>query len=442
MLSPTETSLCETIAARSSGLRDQLAEHVGIPTGHNHTPGLDRYRELVTSRLRAIGAAVELLPGQPRPAWLRVGPPATTAAAPVVRANGAAGGGEGSAGREGLGGAPAHFPAKPEAPIPPTAVCRREVPGKPRILIVGHLDTVFDPAGPFQAMAVSPDGRTATGPGVVDMKGGILIALTALEALAERGVEVNWTFALNSDEETGSFHSEQALHDLAKSHDVGLVLEPALPDGSLVIERKGSGQFMIEVFGKSAHVGREFNKGVSAVYALGAVLTNLAGMSDVQRGVTVNVGPIIGGNATNVVPDHAAAWGNVRYQGRETADELARRLDALATAEDSLPRIVVRRTFNRPAKPQTPGVRRLALAARAAAESLGQKLPFASTGGVCDGNILQNAGLPTIDTLGVRGGGLHTHQEWIELASLLERAQLFAILLSRLTDGTAYQGTD
>lgn len=431
MLSPTETSLCETIAARSSGLRDQLAEHVAIPTGHNHAPGLDRYREIVTSRLRALGTAVEMVPGQPRPAWLRVGP--------VAGANGAAGGGVGSGGS---GGAQAQSPAKPDAPIPPTAVCRHEAPGKPSILIVGHLDTVFDPAGPFHTMTVSSDGLTATGPGVVDMKGGILIALTALEALAEHAVEVNWTFALNSDEETGSFHSEQALHDLAKSHDVGLVLEPALPDGSLVIERKGSGQFMIEVMGKSAHVGREFDKGVSAVYALGAVLTNLAGMSDVQRGVTVNVGPIIGGNATNVVPDHAAAWGNVRYQGRETADELARRLDALATSGDSLPRITVRRTFNRPAKPQTPGVRRLALAARAAAESLGQKLPFASTGGVCDGNILQNAGLPTIDTLGVRGGGLHTHQEWIELASLVERAQLFALLLSRLTDGAAYQSTD
>jgi glutamate carboxypeptidase len=112
-------------------------------------------------------------------------------------------------------------------------------------------------------------------------------------------------------------------------------------------------------------------------------------------------------------------------------------MDAIATAGDAMPAIVVERSFNRPAKPETPEVRRLAEAAREAAESLGQQLPFSATGGVCDGNVLQDAGLPTIDTLGVRGGDLHRETEWIDLSSLVERSQLLAVLLMRLADGRA-----
>ena len=141
--------------------------------------------------------------------------------------------------------------------------------------------------------------------------------------------------------------------------------------------------------------------------------------------------------ATNVVPDRARAWGNVRFPSPQIADELAEGLDALATppTSESLPRVTVHRSFNRPAKPLTPATRALAEAAWSVAESLGQRLPFGKTGGVCDGNILQDAGLPTIDTLGVRGGGLHTPQEWIEIASLVERCQLLAVLIARIAAG-------
>jgi glutamate carboxypeptidase len=148
-----------------------------------------------------------------------------------------------------------------------------------------------------------------------------------------------------------------------------------------------------------------------------------------------NIGPLRGGVATNAVPDSAAAWGNVRFPDRAAADEMGAMLDALQTEPDAMPGVSVRRSFNRPAKPLTPATEALALRARGAAEDLGMALPFEKTGGVCDGNIMQDAGLPTIDTVGVRGGGLHTPEEWIDLTSLVERCQMLAILVARLSAG-------
>ncbi len=392
----TESTICRTIAARAEEMRADLAAYVAIPTGHNHTPGLDELRAILTSRLEALGARTELVAGDPRPEWL--------------------------------------LNTDPQDTIPPAAVCRRDAGGAPRLLLVGHIDTVFHPSDPFNRMVVSADGSTATGPGVVDMKGGLLVAIVALEALAEAGIEASWTFVLNSDEETGTFFSHRLLEREASRHDFGLVFEPALPDGSLAIQRKGSAQFMLEARGRSAHAGRDFEKGVSAVYALARALSRVEGLCDLERGVTLNVGPLEGGAATNAVPDVARAWGNARFPDDAAARDLERALDALCTVGEGLPRIVVRHSFNRPAKPCTPEVESLAGLAREIAASLGRELPFASTGGVCDGNILQHAGLPTLDTLGVRGGGLHTADEWIDLSSLVERAQLIARLIARLSE--------
>ena len=226
--------------------------------------------------------------------------------------------------------------------------------------------------------------------------------------------------------------SGHILHELAKDHDVGIAVEPALADGSLAVERVGSGQFRVEVHGKAAHAGREFEQGVSAVTALGEILGQLAGMARPSEGRIVNVGPLTGGAVTNAVPDQAAAWGNMRFRDTATGQDLVAELEGLARDGD-LPNVHIDYIMNRPAKPLTPDVERLAGLARDVAESLGQTLPFASTAGVCDGNILQDAGLPTLDTLGVRGGHLHRPDEFIELASLVERSQLLAVLLRRVS---------
>ncbi|MBZ0173131.1 MAG: M20/M25/M40 family metallo-hydrolase, partial [Phycisphaerales bacterium] len=367
----------------------------GTPTGKGHRPGLDETRERLTARLAALGAEVETHPGRSKPDWL-------------------------------IGAAPDSGP-------PPTAVCRRLRAGSPRVLIAGHLDTVHDPESDFRALTISPDGETATGPGCVDMKGGLVIAVAALEALEDAGADASWTFYLNSDEETGTYHSRETLEDESRGHDWGLALEPALPGGELAIERMGAGQFMVECRGKSAHVGRAFTEGVSAVNKLAECLVAISKMPDPEHGKILNVGPLQGGPVVNAVPDLARAWGNVRYPTPAVGDEIGAMLDALATGPDAMPAVSVFRSFNRPAKPMLPETEALGLRARGVAEALGQRLPFINTGGVCDGNIMQNAGLPTIDTLGVRGGGLHTPDEWIELPSLVERCQLLAVLVHRLS---------
>lgn len=373
-----------------------LRLHVGIRTGKGHVAGLEETRQRLTDRLNALGATTTLVPGDRKPDWL----------------DGA------------------------DQPVPPTAVCERLGGAKTgRVLIAGHLDTVHDPGSPFNELTIAPDGKTATGPGCVDMKGGLVIAVTALEALEACGVPAAWTFTLNSDEETGTYNSEKALRSEAAKHDYGLALEPALPGGELAIERMGSGQFKFECFGKAAHVGRAFAEGVSAVNALAERIVAMGAMPDAAKGKILNIGPLVGGPVTNAVPDYAAAWGNVRFPNQAVAKELAAQLEALTTGPDAMPRAVIHHSFNRPAKPLIPETERLGLKAREVAEALGQSLPFAKTGGVCDGNILQDAGLPTIDTLGVRGGGLHTPDEWIELDSLVERCQLLAILIARLSAG-------
>ncbi|MBL8963216.1 MAG: M20/M25/M40 family metallo-hydrolase [Phycisphaeraceae bacterium] len=397
-LNNDERRLAALIATWRDRLVDDLRLFVGIPTGLDHRAGLDRMRSLLCQRLTRLGATVETIPAGSRPTWLHGSPVA------------------------GMG--------------PPTAIARRwsPRPGATRILLSGHLDTVHDPDPdhPFRELVIAPDGRTATGPGCVDMKGGLVIACAALEALHECGMDACWSFILNSDEETGSYWSEGALRSAAREHQVGLVFEPALPDGSLVTRRPGSGQFMVEARGRSAHVGRDFASGVSAVNALAGAVLRLSEFVDLASGRIVNVGPVVGGHATNVVPDLARAWGNVRFPDAAAGEDLERMIRSVETPEISCPSIRIETSFNRPAKEATPAVMALAEAARSVAHDLGQSMTFGSTGGVCDGNILQAEGLPVIDTLGVRGGGLHTPQEWIDLSSLVDRCALTAILMARL----------
>ncbi|MBY0111787.1 MAG: M20/M25/M40 family metallo-hydrolase [Phycisphaerales bacterium] len=397
-LDATEQRLAAALAARRDALLADLRTHVNLPTGGSHAPAMDESVRLLTDRLTALGASTRSVVGPNPPSWLS--PDAATRAPRRV------------------------------------VVCSRpNTKARCRVLVSGHVDTVHEPDSPFRSLAVAPDGKTATGPGCVDMKGGLVIAVHALETLQEVGVDASWSFVLSTDEETGSFAADATLREEAAKHDVGLALEPATPEGGLVVERPGSGQFMIEAAGKAAHVGRDFKSGVNAIVAVARTVAPIQSLAKPDEGLIVNVGVIEGGTATNVVPDHARAYGNIRCTTPEIGRRAMAEIEAIVSGGTVPPgaSLTFSSTLNRPAKPATPKVMALAGLAKAAAEDLGQSLPFSKTGGVCEGNNLQDAGLPTIDTLGVRGGGLHTPQEWIELASLVERSQLLAILIARLS---------
>lgn len=400
-MSDLERDVCRRIGSMHRRMVDELTAWVAIPTGRGNSHGLHAQRALLAHRLRALGAVTRDIRCDPRPAW--IDPPWSPAGA---------------------------------ASEVDVLVGEHEGPG-PRLLLCGHFDTVHDPFGTFRELRDIGGGR-ASGPGAADMKGGLVVAFAALDALRQAGVPLAWTFALVPDEETGSYGSAQALRSLAAGHAAGLVFEPAGEGGSLVVERMGAGQFMIEAFGRPAHAGRDYARGVSAVRPLARAVLQAEALSDPGAGRIVNVGPLQGGAATNIVPEHACAWGNLRFSSPEDEAALAAGLDAVAVGADGeVPRVRVRRVAGRPAKPRTPGTDRLAEVARAASGDLGRALPFGSTGGVCDGNNLQAAGLPTIDTLGVRGGNLHREDEWVDLDGLVDRAQLAALVMLRTAAGAA-----
>jgi glutamate carboxypeptidase len=405
-LDSIERDLLDALARRADRMYGEIAEAVAIPTGGAHQPGLDELRGRFCERLARLGATVTLHAGDPRPEWLTL---------PHER------GGEASA-----------------VAVPPVAIASRIDRGSaasgPRVLLAGHIDTVHDPFGPFQTLT-RESATIARGPGAVDMKGGIILAMNALEVLEERGVALRFSFLLNSDEETGSFHSARTIEDAGRVHDLGIALEPAGEGGSLIVERMGSGHFRIDCTGRTAHAGRDFTKGISAVVALAKTIVATSEASDPAAGRIVNVGPLEGGLVSNAVPASASAWGNVRFADPAAMNELARRFAALNTAANELPGVAIRTAFARPAKPMTPAVEAFARGVREVAEQLGQKLPFGKTGGVCDGNILQSVGLPTLDTLGIRGGNLHRLDEYIEIPSIVERAQLLALVLKRIAEG-------
>lgn len=394
-----ERAIAARLSARQAAMERDLAEFVAIPTGTGHEPGLALLRGAFRARLAALSAEVSDIAGDPKPAWITQ-PGQSGDAAPPAALRAAARGGTGRA-----------------------------------VLITGHLDTVHDPRGAFQTLSRTTGAR-AEGPGAIDMKGGLVALLHALETLHELAVPVAWTVLLNSDEETGSLHSQRAIRAEARAcaaaGGLGLAMEPALPDGSLVLERLGSSTFRIECEGRAAHAGRDFAQGVSAVNALAARILDCARLVDLEQGTVVNIGPLEGGKATNIVADRARAWGNARFRDAEREDALKRGLLALTTKPDAaLPRTRVEYEPNRPAKPETAAVRALAEEVRAIGAALGQQVGFGKSGGVSDGNLMQAEGLPTIDTMGPVGGNLHRTDEYIELDTLAPRAAMLAILLAR-----------
>ncbi|MDA1371500.1 MAG: hydrolase [Proteobacteria bacterium] len=314
--------------------------------------------------------------------------------------------------------------------------CNKRPDAPIQVLLVGHMDTVFPVEHAFQQPRML-DANMLTGPGVADMKGGLLVMHTALTAFeqCQDDDRLGWRVLLNADEETGSHGSASELQLAATQAHAGLIFEPALPDGSFSRARKGSGNFTLVAKGRAAHAGREFETGVNAILAMTEAAQRLGALTDLARGITVNIARVSGGTAFNVVPDQAVCQFNVRCISREQQQQLAEQLAALVAELNQAPGIqmLLSGGFSRPPKRISPANQLLMDWTSSCGASLGLTVRFNDTGGCCDGNNLAAAGLPNIDTLGVVGGEIHTDQEFMRSDSLTERARLSLLLLDRLS---------
>ncbi|MBI4774796.1 MAG: hydrolase [Deltaproteobacteria bacterium] len=307
-----------------------------------------------------------------------------------------------------------------------------------RVFLSIHMDTVFGPEDSVGTPTQLGEKRLQ-GPGVADAKGGLAVVLKALEAFERSPFadRVGWELLINPDEEIGSPGSASILAEAAARHQFGLVFEPALPDGALVAARKGSGNFVATFHGKAAHAGREPHKGRSAINAMARFILDLNSIQEESPGITVNVGRVSGGGALNVVPDLAQCRFNIRIPTPEDQAGVLGRLEHLVAQVNRREGLSVelRGAFTRPAKPLDYRTEHLLNLISKCGNELGLSLDWRSSGGVCDGNNLSAAGLPTVDSMGVRGDHLHSPHEVLYLDSLTERAKLTALLLMKLGSG-------
>jgi glutamate carboxypeptidase len=303
-----------------------------------------------------------------------------------------------------------------------------------QLLLTGHMDTVFATDHPFQDQTWLDDG-TLNGPGVADMKGGISVMLAALSAAetAPDFQKVGYQVMINSDEETGSASSARLIERLAKGKLAALTYEPsALPDGTLAGARAGSGNFSIIITGKSAHAGRNPQDGRNALLAAADLALRLKALT--RDGLSVNPAKIDGGSPNNVVPDHAVLRVNLRPHSPELEEHARNEIKALIAIiqREHDVSIHLHGAFNRPPKPLTPQAEKLFGLVKQCGADLGLSIGWKSTGGVCDGNNIAACGVPVVDTMGVRGGAIHSSDEFLIPESLVERAQLSALTLLRI----------
>lgn len=302
----------------------------------------------------------------------------------------------------------------------------------PRVLLLGHFDTVW-PSGQLARMPLHEEDGRLYGPGVFDMKAGIAMAMLATRAVHEIAPEsaprivMLWT----TDEEIGSLTSRSAIEEEARRSDAVLVLEPALPGGAVKTRRKGCGDFQLIVHGVSAHAGVDPGKGASAIHELAHQIVAVQDLQDLELGISINVGVIAGGSRTNVVADHATAAIDVRVPTMADGHRIEARLRGL-TSKLKGTRLELTGGIGRPPLERSPGVVRLLELARQAAGELGRDLGEGGTGGGSDGNFTAALGVPTLDGLGACGDGAHALHEHVLLDDLTWRAALVAALLLRV----------
>ncbi|WP_397591804.1 hydrolase [Sphingorhabdus sp.] len=304
-----------------------------------------------------------------------------------------------------------------------------------QLLFTGHMDTVFPADHEFQKLRWLEDG-VLNGPGVADMKGGISVMLAALHAAELSGslARTGYQILINSDEEVGSPSSAKLIAKLSQNKLAALTYEPALPDGTLAGARGGSGNFSVIFSGLSAHAGRNPDDGRNALLAAADLALRLKLLS--RDGLSVNPAKIDGGGPNNVVPDHAILRVNFRPRTpeivKQTEADLHRIIADIEREHDV--RAHLHGSFGRPPKPIDEGAAKLFGLVKQCGADLGLSIAWRSSGGVCDGNNIAACGVPVVDTMGVRGGNIHSKDEFLIVESLTERAQLSALTIMRLSE--------
>jgi glutamate carboxypeptidase len=399
-LSSTEQAIVERAGA--GPMLDQVLEWSAVNSGSRNIDGLGQMAALLGDAFSALPGSVVLVD-----------------AAPVDAID--------ASGRkiDLQHGRNLHLKVRPDAPA--------------QLLFTGHMDTVFAADHAFQQTRWM-DGEVLNGPGVADMKGGIAVMLAALKAVeaSEGAANLGYEVIINSDEEVGSLGSAALIAEAARGKKAALTYEPsALPDGTLAGARPGSGNFAITIHGRSAHAGRNPEDGRNAIAAAAHLTLLFEAMR--QPGLTVNPARIDGGSPTNVVPDVAILRVNLRPATPELETIARAMIDeavALVSTEREV-RIELHGGFARPPKPMTPEAEALFNLVKQAGADLGQAIDWQASGGVCDGNNIAACGVPVVDTMGVRGGKIHSMEEFLIVESLKERAALSALTIMRLAGASA-----
>ena len=384
---PDLTTVRDAVGARERRFLAELETLVNVDCGSYTPDGVNRVADFVADALRELGAEVQRIPHEPED------------------------GGQ----------------------LGDLVIGRLDGEGPP-LLLIGHMDTVFDP-GTATERPYRSDGRRAFGPGVTDMKAGLLAGLHALGALLEAGARPSITFVANPDEEIGSPFSTPFIRSLAPDHAAALVLECARANGDIVSARKGIADYHLSIAGRAAHAGVEPEKGRSAILEAAQQVIGLHALNGRWPTVTVNAGVIHGGTRPNVVAERCELQVDLRAATTDAFEAAAAEVDRLAaTPTVEGVSIELRRIAGHPPMERTDASGRLVDLAVSIAGELGFALRDAATGGASDANTTAALGVPTIDGLGPVGGDDHSVDEWLDLSSVVPRTTLLAGLIDRLRD--------
>lgn len=301
------------------------------------------------------------------------------------------------------------------------------------LILVGHTDTVFPPEEGSRPFEIS--GNKLHGAGVTDMKAGVVVIVFAFHILDELGLlnKIPVRCLINGDEEIGSPHSQQLTRKLARWADYGLVFEGAGAGGDVVFARRGIRRFQLTVKGQAQHAGVWEGPKASAILEIAQMVQKLEALNDDSNRITLNVGKISGGTASNVIPEQASAIFEYRFWDKETENETLKRITSIVeNPENSDCRAEVKCHHTRPAGCPVPGSRKLYEMVSSAALELNQAIDREERGGTSDLNFIMDEGVPGLDGMGPIGGLDHSEDEYILKESLFERIELTALVMARL----------